>query len=702
MFTKAKWIWLQTEALDSYADFVQDLTYMGGSATLRISCDSNYAAYINGKLAAFGQYGDYPSRKIGDTVDVTEFVREGVNHLAIIVWYYGDIPGKCFFTYAPGRAGLIFEVEAGGEIIAASDENTLSRLDPGYKQGRCAVISPQLGLDFYRDEVNADDRFLDGCTEGFEKSRIVEDAPDKVYPRPNKKLILGERQHSKLIRTATFTYQDDHETQPAAYNMNFAAISLRPITKFTDKTRGYRFADGDPVRIAADGNLYVLVDLMQESVGFIDLDIEVPHDCRIDIGWGEHLYDGICRTAHRSFAVSIDVKAGRTRYMNPFRRFGCRYIQLCIHAKEATVHYAGMRPTNYPLEIKPFDCGNLLRNTIYKVSADTLRLCLHEHYEDCPQREQALYALDSRNQMLCGYYAFGEYAAPRASLHLLGESVEECGLLSICAPMRGKLKIPSFSLAYFIQMNEYIKYSGDTTLAAELYDTLERVMHTFTSRIDETGLARSFEGAGINWNFYEWAPTLSGDLRKGCTCYEAALNLMMALAIENFASICRSLGKADRAAELDAIRRGLCKAVNARFLDKDAKLYHTSDEHMTDFSVLVNSLALLTGAADGLDVTEILRILAVNGKDEEGEPLPGIIPNSLSMNCFRFDALLKYDREAYRNVILDEIDRDYFMMLRNGATSFWETLYGEADFSEAASLCHGWAALPIYYYKILL
>ncbi len=39
---------------------------------------------------------------------------------------------------------------------------------------------------------------------------------------------------------------------------------------------------------------------------------------------------------------------------------------------------------------------------IYDVSIYTLKCCMHEHYEDCPWREQALYTMDSRNQMLCG------------------------------------------------------------------------------------------------------------------------------------------------------------------------------------------------------------------------------------------------------------------------------------------------------------
>ena len=71
------------------------------------------------------------------------------------------------------------------------------------------------------------------------------------------------------------------------------------------------------------------------------------------------------------------------------------------------------------------------------------------------------------------------------------------------------------------------------------------------------------------------------------------------------------------------------------------------------------------------------------------------------MNVFKFDALLKVDKEKYADYVLSEIDQTYAMMLDQGATSFWETELGEADFDNAGSLCHGWSAIPVYYYHIL-
>ena len=41
-------------------------------------------------------------------------------------------------------------------------------------------------------------------------------------------------------------------------------------------------------------------------------------------------------------------------------------------------------------------------------------------------------------------------------------------------------------------------------------------------------------------------------------------------------------------------------------------------------------------------------------------------------------------------------------MLDAGATTVWETADGAAAFDNAGSLCHGWSAIPVYYYATLL
>ena len=72
---------------------------------------------------------------------------------------------------------------------------------------------------------------------------------------------------------------------------------------------------------------------------------------------------------------------------------------------------------------------------------------------------------------------------------------------------------------------------------------------------------------------------------------------------------------------------------------------------------------------------------------------------SLSMKCFVYDALIKSGGVGAREYILSEIRRNYEKMAETGTV--WETLDGASAFDSAGSLCHGWSALPIYYYNIL-
>jgi L-asparaginase/Glu-tRNA(Gln) amidotransferase subunit D len=127
MFCKGIWIWENTcPQTDEYADFIDTFSYNGGTVDLRISADSDYAVFVNGQLAAFGQYHDFPHCKVADTHDITPFCRQGSNDITIIVWYYGIASS----VYLPGKAGLFYEITAGDAIIAASGTQTFCRRDP--------------------------------------------------------------------------------------------------------------------------------------------------------------------------------------------------------------------------------------------------------------------------------------------------------------------------------------------------------------------------------------------------------------------------------------------------------------------------------------------------------------------------------------------------------------------------------------------
>ncbi len=628
---KSKWIWLvQEQEADTYGDFFTGFEYECGKVYFQISVDSNYVLYINGEFVESGQYADFPHYKVYDRLDITKYCKQGYNQIAITVWYYGIVGSQ---TYYAGNAALRFEIYNNEVLCAYSNEKTLSRQSKNYQNGLKKIITPQMGLSFHYDARIVED-WKTGNLNGFTESVIV-DQMLSLHERPVKKLIVGERIETVLVKR---------------------------------------------------GHNYWLYDLGCEEVGYLTLRIKSEKPQKIVIGYGEHIVDGKVRRIidGRDFSVSLDAGIGVTEYTNYFRRLGLRYLE--VHSEyDLEIDYVSVLRCSYPINRLKKRFESELRQQIYDTAVRTLELCMHEHYEDCPWREQALYAMDSRNQILCGYYAFKEYLFPRANLYLMSQSLREDGLLAICAPSDLDLTIPSFSLHYFTEIYEYTIYSGDKTLAKEVLPVLQSIITTFLERMKD-GLVPKFEGKSY-WNFYEWAEDLEGGEHDNAGA-DAALNCLLSIALDHLQKICDLL---EVQADYGTIAESLNKRIREVFYRTDTTLYVNRCVE-EKYSELVNSLAVLCGAAKGQEAKRICEILAGNHE---------LTKTSLSMVCFKYDALLKTDKEKYRFFVLHDIEKKYKVMLDAGATSFWETELGEADFCGAASLCHGWSAMPVYYFNIL-
>lgn len=636
MDARSGWIWLsQGECVDQYGEFYDSFDFSEGRAMLRISADSNYAAYVNGELAYSGQYPDFPHYKIYDELDLTKYCRMGKNHLAIIVWFYG----KGNMSYYPGRAALRYEIWQGERLCCHSSASTLSRQSRSYQNGRARNITSQMGFGFAYD-CTREDAWMQGELAGFRESRaIAQNLP--LLPRP----VLGLERKAPIAETL----------------------------------------------LKNEGNTHFLMDLGREEAGFMMLEADSAEAQDVIIAYGEHIVDGGVRRkiGNRDFSAEIRLREGSNAYLNPFRRFGGRYLELFAE-RPLTLKRLTLVPVEYPVkQAENQPVMDELQKRIYDTAVRTLQLCMHEHYEDTPWREQALYAMDSRNQMLCGYYAFGEYAFARGNLLLFSKDNRRDGLLSICTPSKDDLTIPSFSLHYFTAVWEYTRYSGDLSLAWEIWPKLESLMQVFTDRL-ENNLAPVFSES-CHWNFYEWSEGLSGQLfHWDEKRFDAALNCLLSLALQAMDHLALAL---DRDSGYLALAEKINAAIRTQFFDEKRRIFvnSTEDDHGSE---LVNALAILCGASHGEEAKELAALLAQTDN--------GLTPATLSMRCFPYDALLKTDRARYAPWVIGDIDRRYEKMLAAGATSFWETEKGEQDFSRAGSLCHGWSAMPVYYYHLLL
>ena len=659
---------------DEYVEFFPNITFEDNiEYTLRIVCDTDRAIYLDDKLISFGQYADYPQTPVYEDI---KFTTKADSNLKITVWHSG-VDSQ---THVATDAYVAFCIYKNNDIVYKSTDKTPCRLSPEYVQHACKIITVQMGTGFA----------LNGCQDVYETHpAIIKDIEvSSLRKRPIKSLYLGDSITGKVIKQG-FCKLDDNED---------IALLMSNTTHDTLKDES--------------NGCYFLIDFGQETVGFPEISFNTDKECAVTIGWGEHIVDEFCRSAihSRRFTTSISAHKGENKYFPVLRRFGLRYMQLYFNSTDISDVSVTFHPTLLPVKIKNFDFDiekTELRSKIRDTAIHTLLCCMHEHYEDCPWREQALYSLDSRNQMLAGYEVFEDKNAEfvRANLDLISRGVRKDGILALCYPAGLDYPIPFYTLAYLMQMDEYIQNTGDISLAQEKYDILVSLLDVFYKNSGENRLAKRFPDTEGYWNFYEWSKHLSGspkfkELPLEEQPFEANLSAALSLASRAMSNICRALGKIAEADFYKNTAKLIADAIaNTFYNEKTGFFFDFTNRPEIQPSALTQAMCVLCGAADNLERDNLVKSIADNG-GSFGEI--EVIPATLSMACFRYDALLKISKDGYKNTILDEIDRDCGYMLEKGATTFWETLKGEADFSGAGSLCHGWSAMAAYYYSKLL
>lgn len=627
-FTSAQWIWVeQCSKPDTYGEFYDELVWNGGEAKCLLSCDGDYTLFVNGCYVASNQYGDFEWYKSYDEVDITPYLKQGKNAVAVLVWHFGRDTQR----YINAQAGVIFEVVGKDGVLLASGENTRARYSKAYRQGMQKSITPQLGFSFYYDATKEDDWTT--SENGFASAVGVEKKCSFV-PRPTKKLKLLERVHGTLI---------------------------------------------------LEENNHYIVDFGKETVGLVSLKFTSQAVQNIRVDWGEDLQNGHVRRLieNRDFSVDYTAKAGLNDFTNYMLRFSCRYLEIYTE-NPIDIEYVGLIPQVYEVQEKPVQLDNALDQKIYDACVNTLKLCMMEHYVDTPWREQCLYVYDSRNQALCGYKAFegGNAEYVRANLKLISQDRRGDGLLAICYPCGMDLTIPSFSLYYFMQVNEYLKNTGDITLAQEVYDKLISVLNIFIGNRKD-GLVLKFEGVN-HWNFYDWSPYLDGALHgTEAAIPDCMINILFILALQNLKEIDRKLGKTFA---YDALLQESKQRTKQAFYNRETGLYAMTVGG-AEYTVLCNALAVLAGLTSQEEQEKICEEI-VSGRLHDC---------SLSMKIFKYEALLATDTVKYKPYVLQAIREEYGKMLAEGNT-VWETIDGASAFDNAGSLCHGWSAIPICYY----
>lgn len=719
IFSRAVPVWMtaRNEVSDQYRVFrkVFDFEEVPEQVYIDIAADTTFCVYINGTRLPIQQAAGFRGDISVSRYEITSLLKRGKNIIACEVHFVGEN----FFTCFAGTAFLCAEIHDGKSVFAATDETWKCAVSPDMVSGINCKVSLQLGFVFCKDASCSIPweqlEFDDSAWQNAVKVADCEDWQMSLRKVPQLLELPGAdgqciHQMGYLLRKkeyATFAQTAFHDYFSPRHPEDFFEFDgAAPNRVWLKKGNDLVFKT---LPEDVDG-YFILLDIGREDVGFLDLDITLPAGAVVDICHGEHLEDGRVRSSigGRSFTDRLISRAGRNRLFYNHRRFGLRYLELhitnCSEGK-VVLHHAGITRLELPLpEQSYFNCNDRFIRRLNELSYNTLKLCMHEHYEDCPWREQALYAYDSRNQMLYGYYIWGNYEFAAVSLDLLGKSFDGRDYIDLIAPGESGLTIPIFTMVWVVAIWEHALYSGNCDLLNKYIAQIDTILESAFSRtIDGVpGLYHTGTGSRI-WNFCEW----NGRLSRLTGHPQAAYNIYLFEAVNSTAKMHELLGNRERADQLVHRAKELGKAVEEYFYNSGKKFYSAcltmpEEKDKPDFEMNgdLNS-ENISISDDGFE--HIQQIMLANELVPE-EKLAGILDNIVSGKLRRIDfsafyylisGMMKSGAEP-RRYLTEFLPSAFEVMVYGGATSLWET--GKVfDSFGGGSLCHAWSSVMPYF-----
>jgi alpha-L-rhamnosidase len=488
-----------------------------------------------------------------------------------------------------------------------------------------------------------------------------------------------------------------------------------------------------------DGDVHFVIDFGQETIGYVQIEMDAPEGAIIDGNFFEGIDDGgifwtrnlrnsfryVCREGHQVFTSHErrGFRYGSFTYRNLSRPLKIRHITHLM--------------ATYPVEAKgKFHSSDETLNKIWEVGAYTVRLCMLDTYVDCPAYEQVYWVGDARNSALVNGIAFGAFDLTDRCVRLTGQSLSS-ELKMVIPPhiqaMRTHIttshvvsgwfdEIPMWTFLWIWMVWEQYMNTGDRQALAEYYADVKECLRRCESFLTERDL---FDIPDV-WNLVDWA---AQDLERDGEVISNTV--LMAQALDYAAQMAQALGHADDKAKHETLAKRLRDAVNRYGWSDQYQGYvdtvrdHTAYEHyqnqcvergVTSVSFEVfqhkqriseptNTLVLLCNAvpAERRDAVMKLILNAKAGKFVGSSPWYAaagkpdeIVP--VGSPWFLFFTLETLFQEGLATDALTILREQWNRMLEKGATTFWETFPGHIGSGHwSRSLCHGWSAAPAYF-----
>ncbi|MDA9596983.1 hypothetical protein N9R95_01160 [Flavobacteriaceae bacterium] len=462
-------------------------------AMAKIACDSKYWMWINGTLAVFeGQLkrGPNPKDTYYDEVDISPYLKPGVNDISLLVWYFGK---EGFSHKSSGKAGFIFDCKTPVfELISDSSWR--------------AVIRPEFQ------------------TAG--------------PPLPNWRLPESSIRYDARLGNFDFiknpqkTQKWDHAISLGKYPASpWNNLVKRPIPQWKNSgLKQYENSIAFPFVSTGDSII-----------------CQLPYNAHITPYFKVEAQEGqviIIKTDHYKGGGEINVRSEyvTTHGEQAYENLGWMNGEEVYYSIPKGVRVIDLmyRETGYDTEFSGyFKSDDLFFNTLWQKAKRTLYVTMRDTYMDCPDRERSQWWGDVVNESGEAFYAIdpkGQLLTKKGILELMAWQREDNTIYSPVPSGNWERELPGQMLAsvgYFGFWNYYLN-TGDLETLKKVYPRVKKYLDVW--KLDSNGILieRITKNTETTWYWGDWGENIDKKLLINAWYYLALKGYnLMSLALED-------------------------------------------------------------------------------------------------------------------------------------------------------------------------
>lgn len=551
----AKWIWASTTSVNSYVAFRKtfSLDKVPAEAVANIAAESKYYLWMNEELAVFdgaSKRGATPYDGFYEQVDLADYLKQGENTLVILVSYNGRGGNS---SVDPGKAGLLFEMQAGDVTVVSDSSFKANRLRAYRNQGLLGADWPNYSQSSMLAEWN-----------------VYYDARESVGDYTASDFDDSSWEGATVVCEA------------GAQPFNDTYLSVIPLMKF-DKE--YTFLESE----------YIGQKLTQDTIITIDLPENMQFSPYFELTAES---SGLRFTYYTNTLTSQGIDSFRDDYVTaggaqtyeslPWRSGS----QLIIEAPAGiTFTKIGYRRSGYDSERSgSFVTENEDVNTLWEKAVNTLLICMRDTYMDCPERERSPYIGDAANQIGETFYSLDENSwamTKKTILNIIGwTKTDNC--IPLRSPSLATNENPVQTLNFLVSVYEYLLYTGDEATVRLFYPVAVNYLKLWELNDDGSIVYRD---GTFMW--VDWGDGADAQVLQNCWYYYA---------LSSTQKLAKALGiSSDEAFFTERIQK-----VAAGFAKFKKQGGYSSG---TAYDDRANAMAVVSGLADEDMYDEILNVL---------------------------------------------------------------------------------------------